>query len=90
VAEFIDHVEEFGDISTDVKRKISMILSRHRQLKNHLIPLFLGPTEESLEMFDCAKMDEQGFQQMAYSCPNLVQLNLSLCGRLTGKAMKND
>ncbi len=60
-----------------------MILSRHRQLKNDLIPLFLGPTEDSLELFDCAKIDDQGFQLIAYSCPNLVRLNLSLCGRLT-------
>ncbi|KAJ3123359.1 hypothetical protein HK098_002001 [Nowakowskiella sp. JEL0407] len=82
VADYIDCLEEFGDISEKTKVKISKILSRRRLLDGNNMKLFLGPQERRVELFDCTKIDCQGFEQIAYFCPNVETLNLSLCGRM--------
>jgi DNA repair protein RAD7 len=53
VAEYIDYVEEFGDISENSKQLISKIISRQRQINNNSIKLFLGPAEKTLMLYDC-------------------------------------
>ncbi|KAJ3088228.1 hypothetical protein HK102_009238 [Quaeritorhiza haematococci] len=53
VADCIEDVEEFGDIPDEMRTQISKIISRHRQLNNQTVKLFLGPTELVVELFDC-------------------------------------
>ena len=53
VAEYIEYVEEFGDISENSKQLISKIISRQRQINNSSLKLFLGPAETTLMVYDC-------------------------------------
>ncbi len=83
IADNIDQVEEFGDIGPDVRLRISRILSRHRSLNGENLKLFLSPEEQSLRLFDCTLIDEDGFRLIPAFAPNLTVLQLDFCGRMT-------
>lgn len=87
VAENIEHVEEFGDIPDSVKRGISRILSRRRQINSTTMKLFIGPAEHSVELFDCARLDAISLSQIGQFSPNLRILNLGDCGQMTDYAI---
>ncbi|KAL5036191.1 hypothetical protein BDEG_24146 [Batrachochytrium dendrobatidis JEL423] len=88
IANLIEDVEQLGDIPYSTKCKISKIISKQRQLTNHTVQLFLGPEEDIVELFDCTRLDENGLQSIAYLCPNVKTLNLSVCGRITNKVLE--
>ncbi|KAH6584537.1 hypothetical protein BASA50_007459 [Batrachochytrium salamandrivorans] len=87
VAGLIDNIEQLGEISYSSKRKLSVIISKQRQLTTQTVQLFLGADEDSVELFDCTRLDEDGLLSIAYLCPNVRTLNLSLCGRITNKVL---
>ncbi|KAJ3344721.1 hypothetical protein HDU83_004921 [Entophlyctis luteolus] len=73
VADNIDCVEAFGDIPENVKRSISRILSKRRYINADTVNLFIGPTEYSVELFDCA---HEIIISMSNCCPNITSLTL--------------
>lgn len=83
VADHIDSVAEFGDISTETKIRIAEILSKERKLSNANLPLFLGLNEEQVRLFDCSKVDEKGLRLVPAYSPNIRVLELGFCGHLT-------
>eukprot|EP00842_Homolaphlyctis_polyrhiza_P006745 jgi/Hompol1/7071/HPOL_005175-RA len=88
IADNIEDVEQFGEIPYSSKRRISKIISRQRRLDNRTAQLFVGADEDTVELFDCTRIDEDGFISIAMLCPNVKTLNLSLCGRMTDTALK--
>ncbi|KAI8619741.1 hypothetical protein BC830DRAFT_1215797 [Chytriomyces sp. MP71] len=83
VADNIDCVEAFGEVPDDVKRSISRILSKRRLINYETINLFIGPEEKRVELFDCARLKPDSFNQIIFMCPNLQVLHLADCGQLT-------
>ncbi|KAJ3320649.1 hypothetical protein HDU76_000261 [Blyttiomyces sp. JEL0837] len=88
VASNIDQVEAFGDIPDEIKRSISRILSRQRQINSTTIKLFIGPEEQKVELFDCARLNENLLSQIAMFSVNVRVLNLSDCGQMTDSAIR--
>ncbi|KAJ3188499.1 hypothetical protein HK101_009134 [Irineochytrium annulatum] len=87
VSDNIDLVEEFGDIPDSIKRRISAILSRQRQINSRTLNLFIGPNEETIELFDCARLSANCLRQIAMSSMNVRVLNLSDCGQMNDEAL---
>ncbi|KAI9208454.1 uncharacterized protein BJ171DRAFT_595611 [Polychytrium aggregatum] len=82
LVDYIEDIEQLGDISYESKQTISRIISRSRVLNNQTLGLFIGPDESSLDLYDCTLLDENGYTQISSFCPNLTHLNLTLCGRM--------
>ena len=53
-------------------------------MNRQTLQLFLTPNEDHLELFDCTNLEVHDLIQIAYVCPNLRTLNLSICGRING------
>ncbi|KAI8909077.1 hypothetical protein EDD86DRAFT_226770 [Gorgonomyces haynaldii] len=88
IAQYLDDVEELGDISPDTKCKISKIISKRRLLTQKNVNLFLGPMETDLELYDCTLLNPEGLSMIAHLCPNLKNLRLEMCGRMTDKVLQ--
>lgn len=83
IGQHIEDVEDFGDIGQINMDKICMIISRNRSLKSNTFPLFLNDPElESLNLYDCAKLENADFIKLPDMLPNLRHLNLVYCAML--------
>ncbi|ORY48552.1 RNI-like protein [Rhizoclosmatium globosum] len=89
IADNIDSVEAFGDIPDNVKRSISRILSRRRVINKDTIQLFIGPDEHFVELFDCARLKPDSFNQLVLMSPNVRVLHLADCGQITDEVITN-
>lgn len=54
VANHIDDVEAFGDLSGDSRDKIAKIICRNRKLNNSTARLFYEPTATEITLYDCS------------------------------------
>ncbi|ORX88809.1 RNI-like protein [Basidiobolus meristosporus CBS 931.73] len=88
IGRYIDDVETLGDIGDYNMDKIAQIISKHRQLNNHTLKLFLDPIHQELSLYDCTKLDQTGLSGIAHFCPNLVSLSLNYCGRMNDDILK--
>ncbi|KAI8818591.1 uncharacterized protein EV422DRAFT_173028 [Fimicolochytrium jonesii] len=88
IADCIDSVEGFGDISEATKLQISKIIGRHRQLKPENVRLFTGPTEQRVHLFECTYLDDEALSEVAAASPNVRHFHLGNCGRITDKTLK--
>jgi DNA repair protein RAD7 len=73
-----------GDISENVKTRLSKIVARRRQLTQETLALFIGPEETCVELFDCTLLTEDAYLQIATFSPFVQVLRLGLCGRING------
>ncbi|KAJ3069363.1 hypothetical protein HDU98_007604 [Podochytrium sp. JEL0797] len=83
IADNIESVDAFGDIPDYVKRSIARILSRKRAINNSTMQLFIGPEEVIVELFDCARLTPESFNQIVLLSPNIHTLHLADCGQIT-------
>ncbi|KAI9344257.1 hypothetical protein BDR26DRAFT_857486 [Obelidium mucronatum] len=83
IADNIDAVEAFGDIPDYVKRSISRILSRRRAINATTLSLFIGADQQCVELFDCARLKPDNFNQIILMSPNIHTLHLADCGQMT-------
>ncbi|KAG0283228.1 hypothetical protein BGZ96_012400 [Linnemannia gamsii] len=87
IANSIEDVEAFGDISDISLDKICKIISRNRSLNAETLQLFLDARHSELILYDCTDITAIGLQNIAQFCPNLRSLKLKLCGRITNEVM---
>ncbi|KAF9123394.1 hypothetical protein BGW39_008999 [Mortierella sp. 14UC] len=87
IANSIEDVEAFGDISDISLNKICKIICRNRSLNADTLQLFLDPRHGELVLYDCTDITAVGLQNIAQFCPNLRSLKLKLCGRITNEVM---
>ncbi|KAF9084411.1 hypothetical protein BGX23_010563 [Mortierella sp. AD031] len=87
IANCIEDVEAFGDISDISLDKICKIISRNRSLTADTLQLFLDSRHTDLVLYDCTDITAVGLQNIAQFCPNLRSLKLKLCGRITNEVM---
>ncbi|KAF9958878.1 hypothetical protein BGZ72_010772 [Mortierella alpina] len=82
IANCIEDVEAFGDISDISMDKICKIISRNRSLNTETLQLFLDPRHSDLALHDCTEITAEGLKSIAQFCPLLRSLKLKLCGRI--------
>jgi DNA repair protein RAD7 len=87
IANSIEDVEAFGDISDISLDKICKIICRNRSLNAETLQLFLDARHSELILYDCTDITAIGLQNIAQFCPNLRSLKLKLCGRITNEVM---
>lgn len=87
VANFIDHVDELGDISTHDMDQICQIISRNRSLNSSTLKLFLTPQTTKLCLYDCAKVTEQDLMEIPRLIPGLKHLDLTHAGFMTDSVL---
>ncbi|KAF9970414.1 hypothetical protein BGZ73_006873 [Actinomortierella ambigua] len=83
IAEYIEDVEAFGDISDISMDKICKIICRNRSLSNKTLPLFLDPRHIDVSFYDCTEIAPEALQSIASFCPDIRSLQLTYCGRIT-------
>ncbi|KAK4522018.1 uncharacterized protein ATC70_004557 [Mucor velutinosus] len=88
IAEYIDEVENFGDIADDSLEKLAKIISRNRKINDMTARLFMQPFRKQLSLFDCTNMSDHGFYMISQFCPKLQYLSLIYCGQITDKSLK--
>lgn len=90
IAENIANINELGVmyLTSDTKTRISRIISKLRQLTNETVGLFVGSYEDELNLFDCTRLDAEGYATIANYSPNLQILNMTMCGRLTDVSLE--
>ncbi|KAJ3358791.1 hypothetical protein HDU91_005112 [Kappamyces sp. JEL0680] len=89
IVENIDLVEDsFTFFAPETKQKISRIISKQRKLTNASLPLFLGPQEDIVQLFDCTYLDEDALLSIPELCPELRTLQLGYCGRMTDAVLE--
>lgn len=88
VADYIDDVDELGDLSSQNFIKISAILSRNRKLTARTCQLFFRPEATTLELWDCSELPCESFNLIPALCPNLKRLVLGMCGQLNGENLR--
>ncbi|CAO3645148.1 unnamed protein product [Mucor fragilis] len=88
IAEYIDEVENFGDIADDSLEKLAKIISRNRKINDMTSKLFMQPFRKHLSLFDCTNMSDHGFYMISQFCPRLQYLRLIYCGQITDKSLK--
>ncbi|KAF9276036.1 hypothetical protein BGZ68_010303 [Mortierella alpina] len=82
IANCIEDVEAFGDISDISMDKICKIICRNRSLNTETLQLFLDPRHTDLSLHDCTEITAEGLKSIAQFCPLLRSLKLKLCGRI--------
>ncbi|KAF9157793.1 hypothetical protein DFQ26_008320 [Actinomortierella ambigua] len=82
IAEYIEDVEAFGDISDISMDKICKIICRNRSLSNKTLPLFLDPRHLDVSFYDCTEISPEALQSIASFCPDIRSLRLTYCGRI--------
>ncbi|KAI8361951.1 hypothetical protein B0O80DRAFT_434744 [Mortierella sp. GBAus27b] len=87
IANYIEDVEAFGDISHVSMDKICRIICRNRSLNAETIQLFFDTRHFELTLYDCTDVTSEGLQNIAQFCPNLRSLKLKLCGRIDNSVM---
>lgn len=83
ISKYIDQVECLGDISDASREKLCLILSRHRKLNDQTVRLLFDARLIVLKLFDCARLGENGLESIAIFNPNLEELVLKECGRMS-------
>lgn len=82
VAQYIDDVEELGELSVSSLNRIARILCKNRRLTPHTIQLFLRPEIKSLEFWDCSGLTPEAINLITSMCPNIETLALGMCGQM--------
>ncbi|KAJ3006338.1 hypothetical protein HKX48_000171 [Thoreauomyces humboldtii] len=88
LADHIDSIEEFGDISEATKLHLAKIIGRQRQLTSSNVNLFIGSHEERVHLFECTYLDDAGLAHVARNCPAARLLHLGNCGRIRDETLK--
>jgi DNA repair protein RAD7 len=88
VADSINDVEEFGDLPKPLLLRLSQILSKRRALTSRTLRLFLRPDLDSIDVYDCAKLDSDDFETIFAFMPSLVHVNLRFAGQMKDKVMQ--
>lgn len=79
----IDDVESFGIIPPRIQIQLARIISKWRKLDSKSVKLFISNNETQVNLFDCTYLSENDLLNLVQSIPNVTQLHLGLCGRMT-------
>lgn len=81
VANNIHEVEEFGDLPQSLLNRLSQILSRRRVITSRTLELFLRPDLETIDLYDCGKLETEDYIKIFSVVPKVQNLNLRNAGQ---------
>ena len=81
VANNIHEVDEFGDLPPSLLHQLSKILSRKRVITPRTLDLFLRPEFDTLNLYDCGKLEVTDYIRIFSIVPNIENLNLRNAGQ---------
>lgn len=88
VADNIQNIEEFGDLPRQLLHRLSQILSKRRIITSRTLNLFLRPDLDSIDIYDCAKLETDDFQKIFMLMPLLTNVNLRFAGQMKDDSLK--
>ena len=81
VANNIHEVDEFGDLPPSLLHRLSKILSRKRVITPRTLDLFLRPEFDTLNLYDCGKLEVADYIRIFSVVPYIQNLNLRNAGQ---------
>lgn len=81
VANNIHEVDEFGDLPQSLLHQLSKILSRKRVITPRTLDLFLRPDLDTLDLYDCGKLEVEDYIRIFSVVHNIENLNLRNAGQ---------
>ena len=88
VANNIHDVEEFGDLPGNLLNRLSQILSRRRVLTSRTLNLFLRPDVDTVDVYDCGKLETDDYTKIFSFVPNLTTLNLRNASQVKDRTLQ--
>ncbi|KAL1983914.1 hypothetical protein VTN96DRAFT_9767 [Rasamsonia emersonii] len=88
VADNINDVEEFGDLPPQLLHRLSQILSKRRVITPRTLQLFLRPDLDSIDIYDCAKLETEDYEKIFAFMPSLVHVNLRFASQMKDKVIE--
>ncbi|KAI4217737.1 MAG: hypothetical protein LQ351_000333 [Letrouitia transgressa] len=87
VADNIQDVDEFGDLPHKLLNRLSQILSKRRVITSRTMNLFLTPGLETIDLYDCGKLESQDFIKIFSVVPTVQNLNLGNAGQFKDEVL---
>ncbi|PYH96993.1 DNA repair protein Rad7 [Aspergillus ellipticus CBS 707.79] len=88
VADNINHIEEFGDLPSQLLHRLSQILCKRRVLTPRTLDLFLRPGLNSIDIYDAAKLETHDFEKIFAFMPDLYRVNIRFAGQMKDKVIE--
>ncbi|CRG89846.1 DNA repair protein rhp7 [Talaromyces islandicus] len=87
VADNINDIEEFGDLPAPLLHRLSQIMSKRRILTPRTLQLFLHSDLDSINIYDCGKLETDDFEKIFAFMPSLVNVNLRFAGQMKDRVL---
>ncbi|KAH8698267.1 DNA repair protein Rad7, protein [Talaromyces proteolyticus] len=87
VADNINDIEEFGDLPSQLLHRLSQILSKRRVMTPRTLQLFLRADLDSINIYDCGKLETDDFEKIFAFMPSLVNVNLRFAGQMKDRVV---
>ncbi|KAI5779526.1 hypothetical protein EDC01DRAFT_670516 [Geopyxis carbonaria] len=89
IAGSIGRFDALGPIHNHDIDRLCQIISRNRSLNNETLKLFTATGNDSLTLYDCARIDEEGLFSLGVDMPELHHLSLQHAGRATDEVLRH-
>ena len=88
VAQNINEVEEFGDLPQNLLKRLSQILSKRRILTSRTLDLFLRSDLDTIDIYDCGKLETEDYIKIFQIVPFVKHLNLRFAGQFKDEVVQ--
>ena len=88
VANNIHDVEEFGDLPSNLLSRLSQILSKRRVLTSRTLDLFLRSDLDTVDVYDCGKLETEDYNKIFSFVPDITRLNLRSASQIKDSTLK--
>lgn len=88
VAKNINEIDEFGDLPDSLLKQLSQILSRRRVMNSRTLGLFLRPDLETIDIYDCGKLETEDYIRLIATVSRLQNINLRNAGQFKDEVLE--
>ncbi|KAI9747957.1 MAG: hypothetical protein M1815_003735 [Lichina confinis] len=88
VADEINDVEDFGEVSPAVNRQLVMILCRRRQMNTRTVTMLLSPDMTDITIWDAAELKTDDFLRVFTFCPDLKEVLFKEAGQFKDEVLE--
>ena len=75
-------MDEFGDLPPNLLQRLSQILSKRRVLTSRTLDLFLRSDFQTVDIYDCGKLETEDYIKIFSVVPRVRNLNLRNAGQI--------
>ena len=87
MANNINEVDEFGDLPPNLLKRLSQILSKRRVLTSRTLDLFLRSDLETIDIYDCGKLETEDYIRIFSYIPTVRNINLRNTGQIKDEVL---